>query len=245
MTLSREEQLNAYLDGELPPNDTAALKLELQRDPEQARELEQLRASDAELRAALGAAIPEATDDVVLGRFGLADVQASVKSPPQVANDRGPGSWWLPLSAGVAASVAAFLLLSPSSPAEPWRSPGFSRALDSAPSLQAASFADDVSLVPRLTFVAADGRYCREFQLRSPEARWNRDGIACRSDGHWSPEILVPASGTLRQDGSIELAGGDDNPSLDAAFDRLGGGSPLNRAQERRVIGAHWPAVSK
>ncbi len=47
---SRWEQLNAYLDGELPPRARAALERTLRTDPELARELARLRALKAGLR---------------------------------------------------------------------------------------------------------------------------------------------------------------------------------------------------
>lgn len=239
MTLSREERLSAYLDGELPPEEALAFEQELERDPELARELERLMTSDAQLRAAIDEAIPDTADDATLNRLGLGGRPQPAKALPVAANDRGPSRWWLPAGVGIAASAAALMLLLPSSPSKPWESQDFSKALDSTPSLQTASFEQN-SVVPRLTFVAGDGRYCREFQLRSSNSEWDRDGIACRSDGRWSPEVLAPAAATPSNGGSIDLAGGGGNPALDAVYDRLGGSSPLDSAEESRAIGSRW-----
>ena len=245
MTGSRAERISAYLDGELSPVEAAAFERDLERDPKLARELERLLLTDAQLRAAIAESIPSVPDDATLERFGLSGVTSPTRGRPVAANDREPPRWWLPAGAAIAASVAALALLLPSTPAEPWRAQGFSTALEVTPSLQSASIGKSSTLIPRLTFAAADGRYCREFQLRSDDSRWNRDGIACRSDDRWPPEIMTPATTDALGRGSIELAGSNANPTLDQAYERLGGSAPIDANAESRAIRSHWAPPPK
>lgn len=237
--MTREERLGAYLDGRLSADETEAMERALRDDPALADELRQMRETDELLRAALKNEIPDESDPATLARFGLGEADI-VPLKRRAANENRPTlRWALPAGGAVAAALAIVLLRTPTI-TDPWAGAEFSSALDQTVSLQQASL-KGATLVPRLTFQAADGRFCREFQLRSNHAEWNRDGIACRSDGRWTTEALV-AAGKDRPaySDSISLAGGEDNAALASAIEELGASAPLDGARERRLIDGGW-----
>lgn len=239
-----EQKLNRYLDGEMDADECAAFERAIESDPALQAQVERMAATDTLLRQAMDEAVPDELDPTTLARFGLADGDQSnvLPLPRRVANDN-PPTWrrWGVVAGGAIAAALAIMLVIPRGSEEPWRGEAFGSALDSTASLQVASLPDGGRLTPRLSFQAADGRYCREFALRTQDAALSRDGIACRArNGEWKAEALVEPKPEAPVGSDIELAGGDDNPALDSAYDRLGGSAPLGPAAERSLIARDW-----
>jgi len=105
-----EEDLSAYLDGELPAARVAEIRAELARNPVLAARLEDLRAVDEELRAIPA---PRVSGDLHAGLRSRIDRQGVAAAPRPAATPRPPRRRrrWLSPPAIAAAAVAAALAL--------------------------------------------------------------------------------------------------------------------------------------
>ena len=93
----------------------------------------------------------------------------------------------------------------------------------------------DRSAQVSLTFETEDGRYCRAFTSRDADAA--AEGVACRDGTQWQ---IVAWDGTVDPDRSQQASGASE--LLDDVIDRLGGGAPLELADEVALIERHWSA---
>lgn len=87
------------------------------------------------------------------------------------------------------------------------------------------------------TFETDDGHYCRAFSSR--DASFGGEGVACRNGGLWQ---------VVAWDGTVDLNEGNSakvSELLDDVIDRLGGGAPLEAAEERALIERHWSALQR
>lgn len=241
MTPEQEELLSGYIDGALSAADEKRVEEWLASDPSLAEELGRLRGHDELLRNALFAEVPEETDEETLRRFGTGSevpVRQAAKVKPANDNIR---RWAWPALGAVAAAAGVFLLVEPHRPPSATRSDAFANAMEVTPSLQEASLPDGSRVSPVLTFAAADGRFCREFQLSAAQAAQSHQGIACRdAAGGWQTVAIAAPGGELQHGDKIEVAEGADTSGLDAAYGRLGGSDPFSAAREKQLISGHW-----
>lgn len=229
MTLSREERLAAWLDGELTGAVLTAFEAELASDPDLAALAQEWQGNDSLMAAAFAPVADAPIDPAMLERLGLAEPAA-----PVAANDNPP--WWkrhaMPLGGAIAASLVAVLLVAPRVGGEA-RDP-LSQALDRTPSLAQADLPDGRKITPMLTAQAADGRWCRAF------GDGNEVALACRNGkGAWI--IEVKGKGAAPADNAeFAVAGGADDAALDAAQARLKLADPLDAAAEQALIAKEW-----
>lgn len=222
-----EERLAAWLDGELSPGEAAEIEAMIEADPSLAERAADWRANDAAIAGAFAPIAEAPVDEAMLARLGLSE---PARPQPLAANDNLP--WWrrhaLPIGGALAASLAlvAFLGLRGGGP-DP-----LGTALDTTPSGQVATLADGSRIEPVLTVKSRDGRWCREFR------RDSRAALACRSDEGWKVE--AQGGEAASQSGEFGLATGEDDPALEAAYDRLGAGDPVDAAAERALITKKW-----
>lgn len=233
MTLSREERLAAWVDGELAGEDLTAFEAELASDPELAALAQEWQGNDSLIAAAFAPVAEAPIDPALLERLGLAELPA-----PLAANDNSP--WWkrhaLPLGGTIAASLVVVLLVGPRIGGES-RDP-LSQALDRTPSLAQADLPDGRRITPMLTAQAADGRWCRAFGDGKGVA------VACRDNrGAWI--IEAAGKGTAPADNlEFAVASGADNAALDAAQTRLKLADPLDAGAEQALIAKEWGSHS-
>lgn len=230
-----DELLSAYLDGELDAGTAARVENALGVDLAAQQRLEQMRAADTVLKAALR--LPD-----IAPRDPLAALIMSSAAPSAAAHV-GPrrasraASYWA-IAAGVGGlALGYFMSLAVKPPGSAVDSiavidAGLSHALDSVASGQSSA---DRATRLSLSFRAADGRYCRVFSRR-PSAGDHGEGLACRDAAAWHLVAWDASSGAATSD--YRPAGG--NEMLDAVMDRLGGGAALDLQQERVLIDAHW-----
>lgn len=237
MTLSREERLAAWLDGELHGTELEAFEAELAANPELRTLADEWGANDALIAGAFAPVAEAPIDAAMLERLGLVEPAPIVVPPPPpslAANDNAP--WWkrraLPLGGAIAASLVAALVLAPRG-GSPDRDP-LSLALDRTPSLASAELPDGRKITPALTARAADGRWCREF------GEGGKVALACRdTKGFWTIEAQG-AGGTSAGTGEYAVAAGTDDTVLDAAHRRLNLADPLDAAAEQALIAKEW-----
>lgn len=229
--MSLDEQLAAWLDGELSPEETAAFEERLAADPALAERAADWRAADSRIAGAFAPLAEQPVDAAMLARLGLAESRPEPAVPvPSPANDNPP--WWRrhawPLGGAIAASLALVAVLG-----MPQRSDPLSEALDHTASGSVATLADGSTVEPLLTVKSRSGEWCREFRHAGTTA------LACRKQDGWKTETESKGESTPQGDG-YGLAGGQQDPALEAAYDRLGASDPLGGSEEAALIAKNW-----
>lgn len=241
-----DDQLSAYLDGELDAQAQAALEARLDSDPGLRARLERLRAADLAIREALGEHLEETPE-----RFAQMVRESAKPSGGNVVQlkRRTPLSeaWKLPIAAALALAIGAgggfytgahgpgspaatVLAISANSP--------LSSLLDKAPSAQTQDMGDAAKFTAEISYRAADGRLCREFSLSS--AREETVAVACRADAGWRLEVAAATAPKGSADGGFAPVSGGDHPAIDAALDRLDVADPLSPEEEAAAIQQGW-----
>jgi hypothetical protein len=253
----RFARIGAYLDGELSPADRQTFEAEMAADAALADDVARYRRNDASMRAALGAEGPESIDNELLAKLGLGNAEVvsldaarrerSARTDVRFASKSVARRWPWPAAGALAASLAVFLVFgNPQSPApatDEEASPAFQVAMRDLPSASTASLRQGVTISPRLTFVARDGRYCREFAITG--AGETQAGIACRTGSAWRVEALTKGDVVTPNEGELRTAGGEGNAALDATYRRLAASDPLDLASEKRLISDSWKQSTK
>lgn len=247
-----EEDIMAYLDGQMSDAECERFEGHMAHDPALAAAVERMVANDNLLRSAFAAPMAEGVGGDVLARFGLAEAStpvadnvvafpspAPVKTAPVAANED-VAPWrrlhWPALGGGLAACLAlvAFFQGGQSE---------FGKAMDTTASRQIAALEEGMTVQPVLSFQAGDGRFCREFVRVSGAVA--TDGIACKSGDDWTIEAEVKGAPTLSSGQQIEVAGGADGKGLSDAYTRLNAGDPLPVDEEKALIAKKWAADKK
>jgi hypothetical protein len=255
MMPDRDARIGAYLDGEMPPADRAAFEAEMAADAALAADVARYRDSDAALRAAFGDAGPDTIDHALLARLGLAEAEvvslddvrrarATAAAPRPAPTRRWPWAAGGALAAGLAALLVLGRAPQPMTPTDSLQqSSVFQVAMRDLPSASSAALKPGATISPRLTFVAGDGRFCREFEIAGAQAK--QVGITCRAGTTWHVETLVTGNTSAPLDGQLHTAGGDDNAALDPAYRRLGASDPVDLATEKLLISGGWKKPAK
>lgn len=247
-------QIRNWLDNRLPPEQLAAFEAALDADSDFAEEVLRLQDDMAryrEIDGGLHAAFPveDAVPPALVAGLGL-----GAAAPPEDnvidlaaarARRKPPAAWRWVAGGALAASVAIAVLLVPQLRQQgPGAADGFQLAMSQTPSANEARLADGGKVRPTLSFAAADGRWCREFEMtaRSGAAR---SGIACRTGKAWSIEASVASDTRSAGSDRIRTAAGTDTASLDATYDRLGGSDPIVIDKEKDLIANGWPKSAK
>lgn len=240
----RDEELHAYVDGELDAARAARLEAGLAQDAALAARVARQR----RLRAALQARFDTVLDEPVPQRLQqtLAGMEDNVTPIGNAAGKRARPAplWW----GALAASVLLGVLLGWNMPRDtglPFASGAHglvaSGKLDAALSRQLASDGAGASgVVVALSFRADDGRYCRSFSLNN-----GVDGLACRGEEQWQVEAVgmgaardgSPAADSYRQAGSAL-----SRTVLDAISARQAGDT-LAASEEAQLRARGWRAA--
>lgn len=245
-----DERLQAYVDGELGPEDAARVEAAMAADPAVADAVAQARRLRDQLRQAFEPMLDEPVPAhlLALARGGgaaaaPAPAPASVATATVHALPRAPRRrWGLPEGAAMAAALVLGIALSRfvlAPPAGPVVSDAgrlvADGSLEDALQSQLASGADsDVGI--GLSFRDREGRYCRGFRLGGER---DLSGLACRSgEGRW--EIPVVVSGPAAPAGELEQASTALPEAVLAEVDARIDGEPLDAGQEREARDAGW-----
>lgn len=243
MTIT-DEILSAYLDGELPPADTARVEAAINADPALAARLKRLETATRRFADAVREIDRTPTP---------ASVEALLKpSADNVVQFRRPKretpKWIVP--AAMAASLAAIVFVGgnlgrapgvgggafavAAGPVDP-RS-GLHRALERTPSAEAFS-ARGGTIRPVATFRIVDGSLCREF-IAEGESHAAR-AVACRGDRQWT--VKIAAEDAAPASGGYQTASGPAS-AINAFVDDAIVGDALSRDEETALIEGGWNA---
>ncbi|MDN7124773.1 hypothetical protein J6I90_07760 [Pseudidiomarina sp. 1APP75-32.1] len=225
-----DEQLSAFLDNELPAAEMQMIRDRVATDEAVAERLAQL----AEI------------DQVVSSH---AERLLSTPMPKSVLNllqdnAEKPRSWLTKLthfswpSAAIAATVAVVVTLQLTSSRQvnqdaPWQT--IATVLETQPSGSSYKRAG-VEVLPRFTFVAQDGKFCRQYRVTQTTTA--AEAIACRSEsGEWQEVARHTAlAGSSSKDFQTATAA----QSLDPLLMQLMSSAPLVGKPEQRLLDADW-----
>lgn len=246
MAKVNDEQLNAYLDGELPESEANEVERAVAADDKLSARLDQLAKVDVLFRGAVDRleASVEPSASAALFIAETSPVERSRPLPP-AAND----NWWrLALTASVALAVGLFAgetmfdfdqnagdsigLASYESTTE------FGGLLERGTSGDVLEI-DGGSAQVQLTFVGLEGRPCREFKFIGTES--TTFGVACRgSASQWNVEIAAALPNTGPTDPSGYQTASAGGEAFTSAVSAMMQSDPLNAEDEKALIEKSW-----
>lgn len=246
-----DEELVAFLNGDLDEARAEELALALDDDAGLADRLERLDPLSAEIKGAydeiLAMPVPDRLRDAILMSQENKSTDNVISFAAAKAEKDSRRFRW-PEFAAMAASLAVGLFIG-------GQSGVFGPAVADADAIILAS-ADGPTVAPAvaqflatkaggetqqlaglglarasISFRDGEDRFCRQFSINSKAAA--TDGVACLSDGQWA----VAAIGTRPiEGGDIRTASGDAAPAVLAAVDDMIDGDPLDAEAEKAAL---------
>jgi len=249
-TTMATERLEAFVDGELSPEDAATVLMHLANSPEDRAYVERLERVNQALTdlyaAPLALPVPEDLRRCILGPDADWTRAANSRRAPRPA--------WLRAGAAMAASIALVVGLSLTRDAPPGFRvstgtvlPGtpLREVLDRKPSGEPRSVGDEVVLIVVGTFFDGRNRPCREFEAVRAVEREMEHAIACRTPaGEWYVELAVtqPVVADAASPTAYAPAEGPGSAALDEALNALGAGMFLSADEEHRLLSSNFAA---
>lgn len=248
----RDEELTAWIDGELPPERAAEIAAAVAADPALAARAETHRALKARLAATYDPVAAEPAPDplVELIRSGgeprrEAEVVVFRRPEPAKPAPKAPAAaprWAVPAAIAAMLLVGFFVFGPPRFGPAPLlesrdgalvASPVLAGALDR----QTAADAGASPVLVGLSFATAEGQYCRTFQGRDAALA----GLACKENGRWAVRVVERADPAGR--GEMRTAASGTPVAVAAAVDALMAGDPLDAAGETRARERGWTPI--
>jgi len=244
-----KDRLAAFVDGELSPEEAAAVVMHLADHPADQAYVDDLVAANELLAAAYEAPlhepVPDAIRDTILGR----EAAAPATVVPFRPRSRAP--LWAGGALALAAAVAAVAVLIPGAPV-----PGGGGLLAVGPLVEGSEIAavveDLPSLVPQVlsggreamvlaTMPTPDGGFCREIEVLDRTAGRLDMAVACtRPEGGWAIEVALSEPVTPEAEGFV-TASGPETQALALFLDRRGAGLALDPGAEEAAIAGWQP----
>lgn len=248
MTLT-DDQLSAFLDGELPPLELKRIAALIDADAALRRRIEALALPDrliAGAYSAIDAAPIPAAVTALLADPG--DDREDVVVPMRRRAPTTP-AWSLPLAASLALAAGIGLGLAISSPRNAPASvlassidakSALYAALETRPSGDAVTLGAGETATLILSFDRGAQGVCREFALAG-EGEATR-AVACRKDGEW--RIAFAASeAPADQDGTYGTASSPVSAAFESAISALGADRVIEPSAEASLIKSGWAAA--
>lgn len=249
------EQLSAFLDGELPEKLMAEIAAERVANEILDRKLLALENANQAVKSAYEEIIDEPIPSHILNRIDeenstipAVDIDNVVPFTTRLANFS-VSKWAAPLAATLAIMLGITIgrgtmfdannnmLYAQLTGTITTENPLYD-VLETSPSAISVSLAnqDDVKIKPILTFQAKDGGYCREFQAQSKVSALR--GVACRNEMVWTMVLLTQTE--ISQEDRYHTASGGTNTLTDQLIDNLIAGDPLGKSAESRLLANGW-----
>lgn len=234
-----DEQLQAYVDGELAPEDAARIDAAVAADVLVAARVERARRLRAQVRGAYAAVLDEPVPSRLSGLLDAPAAQAPSAVTSLDARRARTSRWRVPalaMAASVAALAVASWLRAPAGDIVQQHGTFVARgALAHALDTQLASTPDARAPIGiGLTFRDGAGRVCRSFETHATGLA----GLACRDGDAWTLPVVAsvgaPARGELRQAANAMPA------EVQAAIEARLQGDAFDAAQERAAQAAGW-----
>lgn len=240
-----DEQLSAFLDGELAPADMDALSLALEADEGLAARMEQLGSANTAYLGAIGA-----IDNAPM----KASLKAAMETPPTAKviafKPRSVVAFMTEhraIAASLLCAAGVFGLMStmtrgaddplaPGADGTIMASSPVYRMLESGKTGEVVTISAGASATPRLTFASDDGGFCRQFDLVNGESA--SAAIACREGDGWKTQVV--AYGLPKPSGDFQTASAGKSEALEAFLDQRMTGAPMNAEEEAKLIAGGW-----
>lgn len=238
-----DEQIAAFVDGELDAQDTAQIQLAMRHDLALAGRIARQRALRARISrhydTVLREAVPERLTQALEGKGAAATpIGAARKAGARLVAPR--PLWWSAAAASVlVAALVGWLLPRGADSVLVPKEAGLmaSSVLDAALTDRISAEGSTTSgVLVSLSFRAGDGRYCRTFSLDL-----GIDGLACRAAEGWVVEAIGRSpAGEAAATQEYRQASSALSPSVLAAITRWQAGDALTPEEERSVREAGW-----
>ena len=243
MTPFSDEMLSAYLDGEADEALSARIEQAAGENEELAMRLERMAAGDGALRDAADALLGPTPPRLLAAVEAPAGAEV-IELRPRARRPAPSFNWAQLAAAGVSAliigGVAGSMLKPGGQPLVGGTGPDLAvnaqlaRALSTARSGEPAEVDGGIVRVA-LSFRAADGRLCRQFDLAGQGDA--ASGLACKGAKDWRIEGWVkrPPSAT-----GYQMAAGPEDSPINAVADKLGVAETLDASGETRAMKDGW-----
>ncbi|MEL7462652.1 MAG: zf-HC2 domain-containing protein [Pseudomonadota bacterium] len=243
-TTMDKARLAAFVDGELEPEDAAAVVMHLADHPADQAYVDGLMTLNETLGAAYDAPMREPVPEPILSTIEPARDAPNVT--PFRTRTSGPRvAAWVG-GAALAAGIAAFAVFSPSTTGS-FLAPGplegrsaVAEALDQLSTGEARFVAKEVEMLILASFAAPDRGVCREFELIYGDGAVHDHAVACPAAASgWTIEV-VEAVELAAPDLSFTVASGEAGDAVNAFIDQIGGGAALSADEENAARAADW-----
>ena len=233
MTDPTDEEISAYVDGEMTPSARAAFERRLVEDPALAEKVARHRDLVARLRDAYPPTDAREFDSAELAALGLGDTDIIDFSAAHARRIRARPIWATALAASL---VGGILIGRATLPAGEMVADRAGRLTAAATLQQALNEQPDGSkgtVRIGLTFRTANG-LCRTFRLN------DNAGLGCRQDGHWIIPAVVQSRDTEPKSSDFRLAADAVPPTIMAEVDKRIVGAPLDPNQVEAARRQGW-----
>lgn len=248
-TVTDKDRLAAFVDGELSPEEAAAVVLHLADHPGDQAYVDDLFAANAALAQAFSAPldepVPEAIRAAILGEPAGEAAGKVVAFRPRTTEYR-----WAAGGAALAAGLAAAVFLLSGPPTAGGLAPGLLAAADGLAGVletQAAGVPvlldDGREAMVLATFALPETGYCREFEVIDAAAARVDYAVACREAAGWSLRLsLAEGTGTDAASQGFATASGDEALALMSLLDAGRTAVALDAGQEAEALAKGWAA---
>lgn len=245
--LMDKDRLAAFVDGEMSPEEAAAVVMHLADHPQDQAYVDDLTAANAALSQAFAVAeddaLPEALRHLIMGTVPAASVVPF--RPKTAARTVGVLMGGLAIGAALAAGLAVAVFL-PAVDAHDLK-PGPLAAdfplipvLTSLPS-GTTEVMDDGDEVMILATVPTPTGFCREIEVIKARAGRLEAALVCTEGTGWTVEVVLAEefADAVETEG-FGTASGDEAQSFAPFLDRIGAGAILGPAEEADAISRGW-----
>lgn len=245
-----KEQLAAFADGELSPEEAAAIVMHLADHPDDQAYVDEVMAANLALARAFAAPLQEPVPDHIAAML-LPETSRAAGTTSNIVAFTKPNRTRLTFAAvvsagmAIAASVAAvafYPALGPDLSVGPVaENSELLKILSATASGEAVAFGRGRALTILASLPAKTGD-CREFEVVSTDQRQIQIGLACQDGQGWVIDVLLAETMTadIVPSDTYAPASGDDIGALDLWLDRRGAGLVMTPSQEAERIAAGW-----
>ena len=249
-TAMDKDCLAAFVDGELSPEEAAAVVMHLADHPQDQSYVDDLMAANAALSQAFAApmeeAVPPALRDLILGPAPEAPQAKVVPFPPKSRNRPGFATWGGLLAGAALAAGLAVAVYLPGSDAV-LLAPGplagdspLTVALTTLPT-GIVQVLNDGAEVMILASVPTPTGFCREVEVIDATAGLLNAALACTEGTGWTVEaVLTETLADAAEAEGFGTASGTEAQSFAPFLDRIGAGAFLTPEQETAAIAKAW-----
>lgn len=243
-------QLAAFADGELSPEDAAAVVMHLVDHPEDQAYVDEVMATNLALARAFAAPMQEPIPDrftaILLPESRQsAATSSSIIAFPKANRTRLVLAGIVSAGLSIAAAVAVVSIF-PGSASDLTVGPvadgsTLHEILSKSPSGESVAFGAERALTILSSF-SADTGDCREFEMILTKERQIQIGLACQERGGWVLDVVLAEvlSADTVQTNTYAPASGEDAFALDRWLDRRGADAVMTSAQEAERIADGW-----